>query len=310
VPDHRESLSVTVALVTRNRKPELRRALESVLDQDMDAELLVIDDGSTDGTLEMLRQDFPSVRSHRLDPGVGTTVARNVGTDLATGDVIVWLDDDAYLQSPETVRQAVADFEQPRVGIVAMPFADLIGSERHVRHPAPPDDRIWVVPTFMGAVHAVRREAFRRVGGYRSDYFMYGEERDISLRLLDAGYVTRMGRSDPAVHAPSAVRSLARMDVLGRRNEIIWAWTSFPAPWHALFVVGYALKGVVVGMQVRRVRRMLRGVWRGLAMIPSLTRTPVSRRAFALDRRSRRKPRPLSEVETRLPPLSLTPPPP
>jgi GT2 family glycosyltransferase len=305
MPNGRENLSVTVAIVTRDRKDELRRALQSVLAQDAQAELLVVDDGSVDGTSEMVRDEFPSARLHRYESPRGMVVGRNHANELAATDIVMWLDDDAYLPSPATVSQTIADFEHPRVGIVAVPFADVTDEKREERHSKAPDDRVWVLPTFMGAVHAVRKTAFDQVGGYKTEYFMYGEERDLCLRLLAAGYVTRMGRADAGVHVYSAVRSLEKMDLLGRRNEIIWAWSSFPPPWHLVYIAGYSLKGVLWGLRFRRLRRMVRGVARGLRAIPSFERAPVPREAFALDRRLRKQPLPLGEFEAELPPLSL-----
>ena len=65
MPGADDNISVTVALVTRNRKNDLRRALHSVLEQDAAPEIVVLDDASTDGTSEMLREEFPSVSVHR-----------------------------------------------------------------------------------------------------------------------------------------------------------------------------------------------------------------------------------------------------
>jgi glycosyltransferase involved in cell wall biosynthesis len=298
VPENHDSGSVTVAIVTRDRKAELRTALQSVLAQETVGEVIVVDDGSTDGTSEMVREDFPTVRLHRYEPSVGPSASRNRATDLAGGDVVVYLDDDAYFPSTATVAQTLADFDDPRVGIVAIPFADLVDGELIERHRRPPDDDLWVLPTFVGAAYAARRDVFTRAGGFGSEYRLTGEERDLSLRLLAAGYVTRMGRADPAVHVPSPVRSLERMDTLGRRNEIVWAWSSFPAPWHLVYLVGYAIKGIYVGIRVRRPGRMIRGLVVGLRAIPSVHRAPVPRQVFAMDRRLRKRTAlRLSEIE-------------
>jgi glycosyltransferase involved in cell wall biosynthesis len=299
-----DNLSVTVALVTRNRKHELRKALHSVLEQDADPEIVVIDDASTDGTSEMLREEFPSVRLHRHEDALGTTLARNLATSLAGGDIVVHLDDDAWFTSGETVSQTIADFDHPRVGIVAVPFVDLVDGRQTERNRKAPDDDVWVAATYTGAAYAARTDTFIHVGGYDPEYRMYGEERDLSLRLLAEGFLTRMGRAEPVVHAPSATRSLVRMDILGRRNEIVWSWRSFPAPWHLIYIAGYVVMGIWVGIRVRRLRRMIRGVVEGFRAIPSAHRDPISKESFALDRRLRRKgPRRLSEIESDLPPL-------
>jgi GT2 family glycosyltransferase len=198
----------------------------------------------------------------------------------------------------------MADFDHPRVGIVAIPFFDLVNGERTERNRRAPDGTVRVSATYTAAAYAARTDIFTQVGGYDGEYWMYGEERDLSLRLLAEGFVTRMGRAAPAVHAPSATRSLLRQDILGRRNEIVWSWRSFPAPWHLIYIAGYVLKGVWVGLRVRRLRRMIRGLVRGFRAIPSMHRDPVSRETFALDRRLRREGSlPLGEIESTLPPL-------
>jgi glycosyltransferase involved in cell wall biosynthesis len=304
MPEADDNMSVTVALVTRNRKNDLRRALHSVLEQDAAPEIIVLDDASTDGTSEMLREEFSSVSIHRQEHALGTTLARNLVTSLADSDIVVHLDDDAYFPSRTTVTQTVEDFDHPRIGIVAVPFFDVASGQRSVRNGRAPDDGTWVLATYTGAAYAARTSIFRHVGGYDGEYRMYGEERDLSLRLLAEGFVTRMGRADPALHTPSAIRSLRRQDILGRRNEIVWAWSSFPAPWHLVYIAGYMVMGIRAGIRVRRLRRMIRGMISGFRAIPSVVRDPVSRETFALDRRLRRKGSlRLSEIESKLPPL-------
>jgi GT2 family glycosyltransferase len=299
-----DNVSVTVALVTRNRKAELRGALHSVLEQDGNPEIVVIDDASTDGTSEMVRKEFPSVSLHRHEQALGTTQSRNRITSLAGGDIVVHLDDDARFTSKATVTQTVSEFDHPRVAVVAIPFNDVVTGRQVERNRRAPDDDVWVAATYTGATYAARTDIFRRVGGYDREYWMYGEERDLSLRLLAEGFVTRMGRTSPALHHVSPVRSLWRSDVLGRRNEIVWAWRSFPTPWHLVYIAGYIVKGIWIGIRVRRVRRMIRGLIAGLRAIPSSHRHPVPREAFALDRRLRRKGAlRLTEIDSALPPL-------
>ena len=304
MPEKDHNASVTVALVSRNRKADLRGALQSVLEQEGNPEIVVIDDASTDGTSEMVRSEFPSVSLHRHEQALGTTESRNRITSLASNNIVIHLDDDARFTSRTTVSQTVAQFDHPRVAIVAVPFDDVVGGRRSVRNGRAPDDELWVLATYTGAAYAARTDIFRRVGGYDREYWMYGEERDLSLRLLSQGFVTRMGRAEPVLHYVSPVRSMWRSDVLGRRNEIVWSWSSFPAPWHLIYIAGYVVKGIWVGIRVRRPRRMIRGLIEGFRAIPAVRRNPVSRQTFALDRRLRRKGAlRLAEIES-----SLTPP--
>src|SRR5690349_15468262 len=89
---------VSIVVPTRNRAADLPDALASVLVQTFaDWECIVVDDGSTDGTLEVVshaaRAD-PRVRSVRREPGGSHAGARNAGLALARGDYVAFLDDD------------------------------------------------------------------------------------------------------------------------------------------------------------------------------------------------------------------------
>lgn len=111
-----ESLTVSIVMPTRNRGAKVPRAIESVLAQSYRTwDLVVVDDGSTDETPEVLAKfDDERIRVVRTD-GVGVCEARNLGLDTATGDVVAYLDDDnlmttwwckavvwAFTQRPET----------------------------------------------------------------------------------------------------------------------------------------------------------------------------------------------------------------
>src|SRR5689334_25256855 len=86
--------SVSVVLPTYERREQVVRAVESVLRQTYrDFELIVVDDGSTDGTEAALRRLGDGLRYVRRENG-GTGAARNTGTELARGAVVAFLDSD------------------------------------------------------------------------------------------------------------------------------------------------------------------------------------------------------------------------
>lgn len=107
-------LSISVIIPTCNRCDSLKKALQSVVSQQLKAdEIIVIDDGSTDNTADMIRQHFPDVIYH-YQPNKGVSHARNTGIRLANGKWIALLDSDdewllkklkmqqqALLQNPE-----------------------------------------------------------------------------------------------------------------------------------------------------------------------------------------------------------------
>jgi GT2 family glycosyltransferase len=282
--------AAAVVIVTRNRRDELRRALASATAQSGDVEVLVVDDASEDGTADMVRGEFPGVRLHREPAPVGLIVARNRAAELVEAPVIVSIDDDAELPDPGIVAQTLADLDAPGIGAVAIPHTD---AGRPATAPRAPDrDHVWVTSVFVGTAHAVRRDVFLALGGYRGDFFHQGEEADLCLRMLDAGWWVRLGRAPaPVRHHVSPRRDLERMDVYGRRNELLHAWLNVPWPWAARALVGHPLKGLALGVRVGRPANMLRGIGAGLRAIARARgrRRPVRAATMRVDARLRRE---------------------
>src|SRR5207249_1976421 len=159
-------------------------------------QIIVMDDGCTDGTQELVRSEFPQVSYHRLSSGRGPSFQRNRGIELASSNIVFPLDDDTRFVSSRTAEQTLSDFDHPRVAAVSIPHIN-VRKDQVVRQRAPTADGIYVTHAFVGAAHAIRRDAFLRVGGYREHFFYMGEEGDLCLRLLHAGYITRLGRAAP-----------------------------------------------------------------------------------------------------------------
>jgi GT2 family glycosyltransferase len=292
-----------VAIVTKDRRELLSDALESALDQEGDIEVLVVDDGSRDGTAEMVRERFPAVRLERFPSSAGLVVRRNFAVEAANAPVIVSIDDDAVFSSPDVVAQTLRDFDDPRIAAVAMPCVEVHQGGRE-RQRAPDSSQCWVAATFSGGACAVLREPFLALGGFRELIFHQGEEVDFTLRMLDAGRLVRLGRAQPIHHLQSGDRSLRRMDIYGRRNEILLCFTRLPLPAALVAAAGYAVKGIALGVRVGRPGAMLRGILMGVRDSLRLRgqRQPVRWATVALDRQLRRAGGlPVHDVERWLP---------
>ena len=142
-------MKVTVAITTRNRKDCLRTALQSAMAQTVQPEVLVIDDASTDGTAEMVRAEFPSVRLDQAPTALGYIVQRNRAARLASGEIIFSIDDDAAFSTPHVIEQTVAEFDHDRVGAVAMPFIN-VNQENQLLQRSYGDHGIFVTNSYIG----------------------------------------------------------------------------------------------------------------------------------------------------------------
>ncbi len=286
----------TVLITTKDRRDELRTALQSVVAQTVPVEMLVIDDGSTDGTADMVRSEFPGARLIRHHESRGLIVRRNEGARLAAAPVVVSIDDDAAFSTPHVVQQTLQDFGPDRVGAVAIPHID-VNRDSRVGRRAPDADQVYVTDRYIGTAHAVRRDVFLHLGGYREALVHQGEEGDFCLRMLAAGYVVRLGTADPIHHFESPKRDFRRMDYYGVRNAVLFAWQNVPIPFLLAHLPVVVSRCLVHTLEPRRLKTRVAGLIDAIRQCASVERAPVSRQAYQLARTLARGPVRLSQLQ-------------
>lgn len=272
-----------------------------MLAQSVPVEALVIDDGSSDGTADMVRSQFPGVRLIRHDESRGLIVRRNEGVRAAATNIVISIDDDAAFSDPDIVRHTVAEFSDERIGAVAMPYID-VNRGRQVRQHAPSRDGVFVTDRFIGTAHALRRDVFVRVGGYRDDLVHQGEEGDYCVRMLESGYVVRLGSAEPIHHFESARRDFSRMDYFGARNALLFVWQNVPMPFVAWHLPVVALRLLLHTLRPRRLATRLSGMLAALPRFRPEMRHPVAADTYRLARYLAAEPRPFDAVGVRLRP--------
>lgn len=178
------SLKVIVGIVTRDRAAILPKAIDSALAQNCESYgVWVLDDGSADNTRD-LSVRYSQVAWINWPNSQGLMAARNYLMNYAAADYFVSLDDDAWFLKGDEIQTAINYLEShPEVAVVA--FDILSPDNKTVRARTTPRPS----PTFVGCGHIVRLAAIKKTGGYVIAPGGYGsEEKDLSLRLIDAGY--------------------------------------------------------------------------------------------------------------------------
>lgn len=186
--------TASISILNYQRRDALRQALEAARSQrDAVLEIIAVDNASTDGSGEMVLDEFPDVRLVRLPHNIGAA-ARNAGVEAAKGDVVFTLDNDVRFSTADDVSRALAVFERhPRAAVVDFMIVDATGglSRRDWCHPR--DAHRWAAHEFatdyvLEGASACRREAFLAAGGYWPPLFIGHEGWDLAFRLLDAGH--------------------------------------------------------------------------------------------------------------------------
>ena len=296
-------LRASVVIPTKNRRDILRATVASILGQDEPLEIIVLDDGSSDGTSEMLRAEFPGVRVESFRRSRGPAHRRNQGARMARGEFLFTIDDDCILPHADTFARTIEEFDDARIGAVTIPFINVHKEAGVVITGAPDAGQTYVAYEYYGGMVAFRRELFLELGGYRSYYFMNIEEGDYAVRMLQSGHVVKLGTAPPIDHHESPIRASKRLNELGPRNHILYAWYNVPMPDLPLHLLGSGVKAALYIARLGHPDQALRGFVKGwTAILHELNhRAPVSPLCYKLSRELKaRASVPFAEIEERL----------
>ena len=297
------TLRASVVIPTKNRYGILSETLHSILQQDEPLEIIVLDDGSNDGTPDKVRAEFPSVRLESFRRSRGPSYRRNQGARLAQGEFLFTIDDDCTLPHADTIRRTIETFDDPRIGAVTIPFINIHKDADLVLTVAPDCAQTYASFEYYGGMIALRRELFLELGGYRPYYFYMNEEGDYSVRMLNAGYFVKAGTAPPIFHHESPIRPSKRRNELGTRNQMLFAWYNIPGPKMVPQMLGSGIKASLHLYKLGHPDQAVRGWVKGwLAVAHEMNRRdPVSPNCYKLSREIRRRETvPFSEIEGRL----------
>ena len=264
---------IGVVVLTMGTRPDgLAAGLRSLLaQQGVEADIVVVGNGWTPAGLP------DGVRGVALPRNVGIPAGRNAGVPHVAGDLLFFLDDDAWLPDPRCLATLAARFAaDPRLGLVQPRVEDPTGL------PAP---RRWVPRLRVGDPHEpgpatalwegavmIRRSVFDAIDGWADEFFYAHEGIDLVWRVWDAGYLPWYA-ADLVVHHP--VIDPARHDAyyrLNARNRVWLARRNLPVVLEPVYV------GAWVGLTLLRVRdREALGAWFG-GLREGIAERPIGRR--------------------------------
>ncbi|MET8156777.1 glycosyltransferase [Sphaerisporangium sp. NPDC005289] len=290
---------VTVVVITMDRREELVRTLGHMTALPERPGVIVVDNGSRDGSADAVARDFPGVRLIRSPHNLGA-VARNVAVQEVMTPYVAFCDDDTWWEPGALPRAADLLDAHPRLASVT----GRILVEPSLREdPITPELRYSPVPgppwlpgpallSILAGASMLRVTAFREAGGFSPRLWLGGEEELLSLDLAARGWWLCWAEDVVVHHAASTVRDRRQRRRLGIRNTLWTAWLrrpafdalrrtvavlrSIPKDRASVSAVGAALAGLPWVLRERRVVPM--DVERGLRLLEEPQRTSVARR--------------------------------
>ena len=257
---------VTTVVATRDRWPDLQQSLPR-----HEGPVILVDNGSADGTPERVREAFPHVRVMEAGRNLGA-VARNLGVAEAETPYVAFADDDSWWE-PGSLRRAAAIMdEHPRLGLLAGrilvgpaerpdPTSVLMAESPLGREPDLPGPSVL---GFLACGSIVRRAAYLGAGGFDSVVEFLGEEARLALDLAAQGWGLAYVDAVVAHHHPSPSRGTSRQRQARLvRNDLLTAVMRLPWP----VVVDTVREAVVAGGAAGR-----RGAWQSVPRIPQALR--------------------------------------
>jgi len=257
---HDKTPEASVIMLSFNTRKLLRKSLSSLITSaaDTDAEIIVVDNASHDGSADMVAAEFPQVRLIRAPHNLGFAGGNNLGREAAQGEFLVLVNSDAFIE-PGALKLGLQRMRNnPRVGLAG---GLLVGRDQRPepsarRFPSPLNDllslsgfaaryphsrffgrfdRTWANPHdaarvdwVPGAFCIIRRSALEQTGFFDERFFLYYEEVDLCRRLRKAGWSVWYWPDLKAVHwGGESSRTLSGQTVSNHGRQLtLWRMRS------------------------------------------------------------------------------------
>ncbi|WP_082771896.1 glycosyltransferase family 2 protein [Actinoplanes sp. TFC3] len=226
---------VGVVVITWNRRDEAVAAVGRLRDLPEQPHVVLVDNGSTDGTATAVQEKFPDVDVVALTENLGA-VARNFGVRRLRTPYVAFCDDDTWWEPGSLTRAGELLDSYPRIAILnARIIVEPAGTEdpivaelRDSPVPAP----AWLpgpaLGSFLAGASVVRRDAFLQCGGFSARLWLGGEEELLATDLLSAGWELCYREDLVVHHQASRVRDARLRRRVGLRNTLWFTWLRRP----------------------------------------------------------------------------------
>lgn len=235
---------ISIQILNWNRADESLRAIQSAANQSYpNIEIVFVDNGSTDNSIELVRHRFPNIKIVALDKNFGCPEGRNRGISHCKGDFIFYLDNDGMLNKDAVAKAYETIKDNVDIGIVTGIVYDFDNLNEVDTSIAPRSYRTYWYNDFQGGICLHRKSVYNKVGKYPAHFFYGGEESYFSCKLFDAGFRIVKNESVILWHKQSVFGRNKEAELLNRfYNKLYVCGNLYPVEHALLFTVAFPLK--------------------------------------------------------------------
>ncbi len=243
---------------------ETTRHLRTLFQKRQDIEIIAVDNGSNDGTADYLKKQTGWLRVIQLNDNDGIA-GYNQAFKIATGDIILVLDDDSCPEHETIVDQLFNIFDtHPKIGVIACRIVTPNGDIQWSWH-LPKQLKAGRSPAFIGCGFAIRRDLFKKIGWYPERFFLYQNEIDVAFRIRRLGSQIHYAPDCVVVHRGIPAQRPGWRRIYYPTRNTIWIIRSFyPRPESYYLIGSRILIGFIRSIRFRQTTCFFRALKDGL----------------------------------------------
>ena len=258
---------VSIIIVNWNRKEDMLFTLKKISsDNYPNLEVVIVDNGSNDGSTTEIPEIYPDFKYINLSTNLGCEEGYNVGVLNSSGEILIYLDSDAYIEKGGIERMVNIFKNDSSIGII-----DPLIINFHTKLPQNGTMNKWPLDgtMFTGCAVALTRDLIDRIGLRPGNFFIYASEADVCIRALDAGFKIKHEKDIIAYHKESPVKRLSSKFFHYSTRNVIWLiFKYYPLRAAIREIIKHLIWYFILAFKSRNIYQYFKGVISGFIRIP------------------------------------------
>jgi len=251
---------VSIIIVNWNAGKYLEKCIKSLMKQSYkEFEIILVDNASTDGSLEEVENKFPNVRIIKNNENLGFGVGVNNGISECRGDVIALFNPDAVAEKDWLQNLVSVLYSSDKIGAASGKLLSIIENEEEIFCTWSKMNPYTSIPyyfknekpsakvdTLTGAAMVVKKEVIKKIGLLDPEYFLYYEETDWCARIIRAGYDLVYVPNSKVWHSVSSLASPEKKIYYNEKNRVRFAIKNFDRSFLFIFLLFFIVESLVI----------------------------------------------------------------